>query len=533
MRIAGVLVMLIAAGAGAQPSSVVDSVHNLSATGPGSVRASIESQVCIFCHTPHNAAPIRPLWNRATPPDAYSIYTSRALDALPGQPTGSSKMCLSCHDGTIALGAVLSRPDQISMQGGVVTMPAGTGRLGTDLRDDHPISFRFDSSLASRDPHLRSPAALPSGVRLDPNGELQCTTCHDAHSNRFGRFLVMRNSNSELCTSCHAVGTTAITAHADCIACHQQHTAPSGPYLLRGRTVADTCLACHDGSAHDAPDVAADLRKRFAHETRSPVDAPGSTLEHVTCTSCHEPHTMGRGAAVGQGLHPNFGRIAGVSASGAPLTVASAEHEVCFRCHADGSRIAPTVPRRIAQNNTRLEFAASAISSHPVLAPSRAGDSPSLLPGWNVGATLKCSDCHASDTGALAGGAGARGTHGSQVRPLLAARYETADFTSESHASYALCYQCHDRGSILSDQSFPTHRLHIVDHRTPCAACHDAHGIASTQGNMLNNSHLINFATNIVHPDPATGRLEFRDLGRFRGECFLSCHGSVHSPKGY
>ena len=68
---------------------------------------SLADNACNTCHTPHGAAPVRPLWNRYTPIDAYRIYTSRSLDAEPGQPTGASKMCLSCHDGTIALGAVL------------------------------------------------------------------------------------------------------------------------------------------------------------------------------------------------------------------------------------------------------------------------------------------------------------------------------------------------------------------------------------------------------------------------------------------
>ena len=43
---------------------------------------------CIFCHAPHNTTPVRPLWNRSMPIDSYLIYSSRALDAQPGQPTG-------------------------------------------------------------------------------------------------------------------------------------------------------------------------------------------------------------------------------------------------------------------------------------------------------------------------------------------------------------------------------------------------------------------------------------------------------------
>src|SRR5690606_17606262 len=123
-----------------------------------------------------------------------------------GQPTGNSKLCLSCHDGTIALGNVVSRHQPIMMAGGITTLPPGKSNLGTDLSDDHPISFRYDSALVSKNPKLKSPAALHSSVRLDHNQELQCTTCHDAHDNQFGKFLVMANEQSQLCNSCHLMG---------------------------------------------------------------------------------------------------------------------------------------------------------------------------------------------------------------------------------------------------------------------------------------------------------------------------------------
>jgi predicted CXXCH cytochrome family protein len=518
----------------AQPSSVVNGPHNLSASGPGRIRAASEDEVCIFCHTPHNAAPVRPLWNRSFPPDAYTIYTSKALDARPGQPTGASKMCLSCHDGTIALGSVLSRDMPITMAGGITTLPAGSAsNLGTDLSDDHPISFRFDTSLASKDPHLRNPRSLPREIRLDSNAELQCTSCHDAHDNSRGKFLVVQNINSQLCTSCHQVGTTLVNGHRDCSACHQPHSAPSGPYLLKRATITRTCTACHDGSVVGAADVASDLHKFSVHDTNASPD-PAEPLEKTTsCVDCHEPHTMGRGSAPAPGIHPNFGRVSGVNASGSPIQAAANEYEVCFKCHADRNTIQPAVSRRIVQNNTRLEFSPAAVSFHPVMAPGKNSEVPSLSPGLTVGSLVQCSDCHSSDSGTRAGGGAADGTHGSNSAPLLVARYETNDFTPESAGAYALCYKCHDRANLLSDASFPLHRKHIVDARATCSACHDGHGIANTQGSVFGNSNLINFATNVVFPDSVTGRLEFRDTGRFSGECYLRCHGVSHSPARY
>lgn len=524
--------ILAVAGLALAQSSVVDSPHNLSASGPGPVRALSEDQVCIFCHAPHNASPVQPLWNRAMPSESYSIYTSRALNARPGQPTGTSKMCLSCHDGTIALGAVFSRDMPILMSGGVTTMPHGNGHIGTDLRDDHPISFVYDRRLTVDDPKLVDPAGLPAQLRFDSNRELQCTTCHDAHDNSLGSFLVMDNLRSQLCVSCHNMGQTTITGHGNCSDCHQPHTAPSGPYLLKGRNATQTCLQCHDGGTMHATDIASQLRKFHVHDTDSPVDPPDPQREHTGCTSCHDPHTMSRGSGLAPAIHPSLGRTPGVNLSGSPIAAATTEFEVCFKCHADQAAVAPAISRRIAQNNTRLEFAPGAVSFHPVATQGRSLDVPSLRPGWTAASTMYCSDCHAADGSSATGGSAPDGVHGSNFPYLLAARYDMNDLTAESQAAYALCYQCHDRQSILDDRSFPEHKKHIVDERTPCFVCHDAHGISSVQGNPTNNSHLINFATQVVQPNSA-GRLEFRDLGMFRGECFLNCHGEDHSPERY
>lgn len=135
----------------------------------------------------HNSAPVAPLWNRALSGATYTPYTSSTLDAAVDQPTGSSKLCLSCHDGTIALGAVISRAQAIEMAGGVTVMPAGPALLGTDLGDDHPISFVYDGALSAQDAQLRHPGTLTDAVKLDRTGQLQCRSCHDPHDNRYGR----------------------------------------------------------------------------------------------------------------------------------------------------------------------------------------------------------------------------------------------------------------------------------------------------------------------------------------------------------
>ena len=76
----------------------------------------------------------------------------------------------------------------------------GRGNLGTDLRDDHPISFRFDASLHAANDQLVNPA----GVMLPMHDEMmRCGTCHDPHDNSLQPFLRLPSENGELCIACH------------------------------------------------------------------------------------------------------------------------------------------------------------------------------------------------------------------------------------------------------------------------------------------------------------------------------------------
>ncbi len=530
------LAILFVSIARGQFSSILDSEHNLSTLGRGKIRASSEEQVCIFCHTPHNAAPIQPLWNRSVPVENYTVYSSNSMQALPGQPTGSSKLCLSCHDGTIALGSVTSRGQPIAMAGGMTTLPPGSSNLGTDLSDDHPISFRYDQSLAARDGKLASPAALPAPLHLDSRGELQCTTCHDAHNDANGKFLVMNNSDSRLCRSCHLEPGTNIAGHDECASCHQSHSAPSGPYLLRGKTVSLTCVSCHDSSSDPkkGANIQSELSKPSKHDTNVRVNLVNNAPDNIGCADCHESHTMQSDTATAPDISPRLGHIDGVNAAGAPVARAQFEYEVCFKCHADRSATTPAVTRQSGQNNKRLQTASTALSYHPIQVAVRNSDVPSLRPGLSAGSLIYCSDCHGSDSSKKAGGSGANGPHGSAATPLLIAEYRTADGTAESATAYALCYSCHERNSILANQSFTRHASHIVDDRTPCSVCHDSHGVVPGDGVQMNGGRaLINFDISVVQPDPVTHQLKFTSGGSGRGECYLSCHGVAHSPKSY
>lgn len=197
--------------------SVVNTLHNLSVSGPGEIRATRETQVCKFCHVPHTAVVPEPLWgHRLSETAAYAVpnVSDGGKTARPApQPDGASRLCLSCHDGTVALGD-MGRHGKVTMTGAQRLSAGRPGFLGTDLSGSHPISIPMPSTDPgvedARDVGLRPASALAAEheVRLDRNGKIQCTTCHDPHSDRnyvpgrVPRFWV-KSTVDDVCLACH------------------------------------------------------------------------------------------------------------------------------------------------------------------------------------------------------------------------------------------------------------------------------------------------------------------------------------------
>jgi len=547
--------------------SVVNSKHDLSAQGPGPIRAVSETEICIFCHTPHNAAPQTPLWNRESPRTHYRIYQSSTTDARINQPSGPSKMCLSCHDGSMALGNVLSRPASHPIVMTARTIPPGTTDLTSDLSDDHPIGFRYDRALANADREVRSPEVVSQDLPLGAHGEVHCTTCHDPHDNELGDFLRISDQMAAICVACHDMKGWNHASHSlsrkpttgrsvdpteqlkytsvsgnGCLACHKIHSAPQRERLLRFPREEDNCLNCHSGEVASY-NIAANIGKRSGHDGRyrrgvhDPAEIPFTMRRHVECVDCHNPHAVEHDpigpvrGTVGQTVKgPNL-HVSGVNLTGREINDSTFLYEICFKCHGDGiQRPRLRTSRQVSQTNTRLEFQLSNPSFHPVAGPRRNSDVVSLIAPLRTGSVITCTDCHNSDDARSAGGSGPDGPHGSLFAPLLVRNYETHDFTTETPEAYSLCYGCHSRESILNNESFPLHRRHVVDVRTPCSVCHDAHGIYRGQGNSANHGSLINFDLAVVMPanSPSGRRIQYEDTGRFSGNCTLTCHGMTH-----
>lgn len=216
-------------------ASVVGSRHDLS-TGMGSGYPhgapfvyNEYGQVCVYCHTPHSASTDNGgalLWNRPFSTATYILYASPTAKLTPGQPsasTSSSALCLSCHDGTIAVDTVVNPPNQAYVtatnhrrmnkavaadscggchdaSGASAPTSVRAAFFGTDLSMQHPVNMLYDNLVNTG--LADATAVQTAGLKLF-GGKVQCASCHDPHITTYGAFLRKLNTGSALCFTCH------------------------------------------------------------------------------------------------------------------------------------------------------------------------------------------------------------------------------------------------------------------------------------------------------------------------------------------
>lgn len=202
----GTLLVAMSANAG----TITGSAHDFTSQSWSGGR------ICVACHAPHKtntSVADAPLWNHNLSTATYTLYSSPTLNATITQPGGGSKLCLSCHDGTVAVNSF----------GGVAgtTMISSKNNIGTNLKSSHPIGFSYDTALATADGSLHDPATktvtIGSGTQTKTGtlhsvllygGKMECSSCHDVH-NTFtvgtaGSGLVkVDQTGSKICLACH------------------------------------------------------------------------------------------------------------------------------------------------------------------------------------------------------------------------------------------------------------------------------------------------------------------------------------------
>lgn len=239
-------------------SGIVGSSHDLSNVGNkiGSQAAhaftgtgDAQKRICVYCHHPHNAfaatgnlgsrdgatgstLDYSPLWNRNMSTTTFAGYDNgimmgaatvqgtdkrhalNAADAGGTSITGVSLLCMSCHDGVVAMNAFSQTTGSELNKGNTATGGAITSTAGFkgDMNNHHPMGFNYvtvqaaDAEIAATTVKMNGNTTI--GDLLYGSGNtMECVTCHDVHNtaNQAGaeRFLWRTNDKSNFCLTCH------------------------------------------------------------------------------------------------------------------------------------------------------------------------------------------------------------------------------------------------------------------------------------------------------------------------------------------
>lgn len=150
------------------------------------------TEICKPCHVPHNGRNSDDglLWNHTYTTSAFVFY-----DGTTGPITGESKLCLGCHDGVTGVDNYRGGPNNNT------GMIASYANLTLNLQDDHPVGIIYP---ANGTVGFNNQESVTSTLKL-PNGNVECSSCHNPHDNTTGngKFQRIDNTGSILCLTCH------------------------------------------------------------------------------------------------------------------------------------------------------------------------------------------------------------------------------------------------------------------------------------------------------------------------------------------
>lgn len=226
MGLIALVVMLATAGFASQApkSDIYGSAHDFLKAGEYAEANGASYQLCNYCHIAHKfgSAPTGPgylLWNHTLSSVAsYGVYTSDTMQSTPTDLGGQltvSNLCLSCHDGTVAVNSWYEPQLESDF---TTPLPQGTKFMAEehtvkDLTKQHPINFTYPDATTATNIGLRVAADSKSidGSLTVPlyAGKMQCATCHDPHAGKADLFFRSFPSTPEqtktgsFCVYCH------------------------------------------------------------------------------------------------------------------------------------------------------------------------------------------------------------------------------------------------------------------------------------------------------------------------------------------
>lgn len=157
--------------------------------------------VCAPFHTPHRAADSisAPLWSHDTTAATYTVNDASGTEMAASEALDTvSLLCMSCHDGTVALDSF----------GGATGNQyiSGNALIGTDLRNDHPVGVtgNYDQAVIDHPGQYADKAVLGLPLYVLNNADsVSCGTCHDVHGSPNPPLLRLSTAGGELCLTCH------------------------------------------------------------------------------------------------------------------------------------------------------------------------------------------------------------------------------------------------------------------------------------------------------------------------------------------
>jgi predicted CXXCH cytochrome family protein len=213
-------------------SNIANSLHNIPSKFGDKVNNT--SQICVYCHTPHNAKMALPLWNRnasAKADSSFTLYSSQTM-ASAVRKTGftsdsMSLFCMSCHDGSPLGGSMIQNgPKDAPAWSGAIT--ANSANFKQDLSKTHPVNFTLRVNNTGKTATSSSAGQLRADgesdlvwngsaayMGLNPGGtfplfkstrgdfSVECSSCHAVHDDYYAPFLRSTMGGSALCLGCH------------------------------------------------------------------------------------------------------------------------------------------------------------------------------------------------------------------------------------------------------------------------------------------------------------------------------------------
>jgi predicted CXXCH cytochrome family protein len=197
------LALILASPAAA---NIAGSKHDFSGQSWANAGQFGSGTVCGTCHTPHHGTSAFALWNREIIENSgYADNLITAYNTEWGIPDGPSLLCLSCHDGTVALDNFGGMTD-----GSVYIDEYPDGKQigdGVTLSGEHPISVLYDETVGDGDEFFPVASVLGTNLRLyglSGSEKIECGSCHDVHNKNVElSTMLLRMPKNTICQACH------------------------------------------------------------------------------------------------------------------------------------------------------------------------------------------------------------------------------------------------------------------------------------------------------------------------------------------